>query len=151
MRQCTFDAGAMVVIIQNSDPGSWIILQRNIVGPPYQTGCKWTKIAKSTECNKKISKKKSCVSTEKLGSENLEDSLFKATISQRVPVPTPSENHIGKTNFLCIYPGLFWDQIWIRLRIRGRLPVPVVKEFFKKNISKIDGVIEWKIFLRFGL
>jgi hypothetical protein len=38
MRHSAFDADAMVVIIQNSDPGSRIILQRNIVGPPYQKG-----------------------------------------------------------------------------------------------------------------
>jgi hypothetical protein len=85
----------------------------------------------------------------KPGSGNLEESLFKATISQRVPIPKSSANHIEKTNFLCVYPCLFWDRIWIRLRIRGRLLV--VMKIFKKKISKIDEVMEGKIFLRFGL
>jgi hypothetical protein len=48
----------MVVIIQNSDLDSWIIPPPNIVVPPYQTWWKWTKTPKSTERNKKISKKK---------------------------------------------------------------------------------------------
>jgi hypothetical protein len=38
--------------------GFWIILQRSIVGPRYQTVWKWTKTAESTDRNKKISKKK---------------------------------------------------------------------------------------------
>ena len=37
--------------------GAWIIPHRNIVKPPYQTGSKWTKNPKSTQRNKKISKK----------------------------------------------------------------------------------------------
>ena len=47
----------MVVIIQNSDLGSWIILQRNIVESLHQTWWKWTKTAKSTQRDKKILKK----------------------------------------------------------------------------------------------
>ena len=39
------------------------------------------------------------------------------------------KSHTKKTTFDVFTPYLFWDQIWIRLRIRGRL----VKEFFKKN------------------
>ena len=37
--------------------GAWIILHRNIVVPQYQTGWKWTRTAKPTQCNKKFSKK----------------------------------------------------------------------------------------------
>jgi hypothetical protein len=55
------------------------------------------------------------------------------------------KSHRKKTHFLCVYPSLFWDRIWIRLRIRRRL----VKEFFKKN-SKIGEVIEGGIFIDFG-
>ena len=43
--------------------GAWIISHRNIVKPPYQTGWKWTRTAKSTQRNKKISKK-CCTSME---------------------------------------------------------------------------------------
>jgi hypothetical protein len=42
------------------------------------------------------------------------------------------KSHRNKTNFLCVYTlqlNLFWDRIWIRLRIRGSL----VKEFFIKS------------------
>ena len=37
--------------------GTWIIPHRNIVKPPHQTGWKWTRTAKPTQRNKKISKK----------------------------------------------------------------------------------------------
>ena len=37
--------------------GAWIILHRNIVVPPHQTGWKWTRTAKPTQCDKKFSKK----------------------------------------------------------------------------------------------
>jgi hypothetical protein len=51
-------------------------------------------------------------------------------LTATVPVPKPYENHTGKNNFYVFTPCLFWDRIWICLRIRGWL----VKEFFK--ISK---------------
>ena len=37
--------------------GTWIISARSIVEPPYQTGCKWTRITRPAQRNKKISKK----------------------------------------------------------------------------------------------
>jgi hypothetical protein len=47
----------MVVIIQNSDPGLLNNFTKKYRSSPYQTGWKWTRIAESTERNKKISKK----------------------------------------------------------------------------------------------
>jgi hypothetical protein len=37
--------------------GTWIISHRNIGGRPHHIRCKWTRTAKPTQCNKKISKK----------------------------------------------------------------------------------------------
>ena len=44
--------------------GAWIISHRNIVAPTHQTGWKWTRTAKPTQCNKKFSKK-CCASMKK--------------------------------------------------------------------------------------
>ena len=54
----------MVVIIQNEHPGRLNNFTKKYCDTPYQTGLKWTRTAKPTQRNKKISKK-SCTSFER--------------------------------------------------------------------------------------
>jgi hypothetical protein len=84
------------------------------------------------------------------GSGNFEKFLVKASISyrqyHRTITKIMGKSH-RKTNFLCAYPCLFWDWIWIRLRIRGRL----VKEFSKKSPNwRSYSLIEGERFMPFG-